>query len=338
MERARDQLLASASLAEQQHGGIRVRDALDRAEDLLHRRRLPDDLAEAPLDLEFFLQVDVLRFELLGALPIRDVAGDERHGRIAVDLHAEQASTPFEPTFTGPDAQRIFDGLACSRLNRLPHDPEMRFGDRGRQDVVEPLALHFRWRSIQQVFARRQDFEITPFPVDDEYQIRKRVEDRGKTALAALQIGGARGHEIFQLVRVQFDALPELRLSHRDGEGARDLLCNFDRLTSEGILFGRSHVQDTNQIAICQQRHVDERAQSGCAESRDHASGIFRLTMLRTMPAWRSSRAPKVSIGMMAPSRTSVGTSSCKAMICPVFRTVSSKATLTRRQAIRLCT
>ena len=52
-------------------------------------------------------------------------------------------------------------------------------------------------------------------------------------------------------------------------------MCNFDRLTSEGILVGRSHVQDTNQIAICQQRHVDERAQSGCAESRDHASGIL---------------------------------------------------------------
>ena len=48
---SRDQLLAGAGLAEEQHRGIGVRDALDRAEHLPHRRRLSDDLAEAPLDL-----------------------------------------------------------------------------------------------------------------------------------------------------------------------------------------------------------------------------------------------------------------------------------------------
>ena len=74
---------------------------LDRLEHLLHGRRLPDDLAEAPLDLDLLLQVDVLRLELLGPLAIGDVARDEHHRRMAIDLDAEQAGARLEPSLPG---------------------------------------------------------------------------------------------------------------------------------------------------------------------------------------------------------------------------------------------
>ncbi len=44
VQRARHQLLAAARLAVDQHGGVRVREPADGAEDLLHRRRLAEDL------------------------------------------------------------------------------------------------------------------------------------------------------------------------------------------------------------------------------------------------------------------------------------------------------
>ena len=52
---ARDQLLAGAGLAGDQHRDVGGRDLLDLAEHLLHRRRRADDLAEADL-LEALVQ------------------------------------------------------------------------------------------------------------------------------------------------------------------------------------------------------------------------------------------------------------------------------------------
>ena len=170
--RSRDQLLASASLAEHQHCGLRVRDHLDRLEHLRIAGDCADDLAEAPLDLDLFLQVDVLRFEFLGALAIGDVAGDERHGRMAVDRTPSRPVRPFEPTLAGQDAQRILQRLARSRLESSAArsgDALRQQGPAGCRGTACPSSL--RWRSIQQVLARRQDFEITPFAC------RRRIPD-----------------------------------------------------------------------------------------------------------------------------------------------------------------
>ena len=58
--RARDQILAGAGLALDQHGRVGRRDALDQAEDLAHRERAADQLAERLLvrrqDLDALLE------------------------------------------------------------------------------------------------------------------------------------------------------------------------------------------------------------------------------------------------------------------------------------------
>ena len=64
VQRARDQLLAGAALAGDQHARRRARDALDQAHDALHRRALADDVAGAEA--------------LLHALPQRAVLIDDR--------------------------------------------------------------------------------------------------------------------------------------------------------------------------------------------------------------------------------------------------------------------
>src|SRR5262249_43553473 len=47
VDRAREELLAGAALAEDEHARVRRRDASDERQELLHRRRLADDLGHA---------------------------------------------------------------------------------------------------------------------------------------------------------------------------------------------------------------------------------------------------------------------------------------------------
>ena len=65
---SRDELLAGARFAQNQHRRIRRCDHLDVVEHLLHRAGVADDLAKPLLDLQFLPKVDVLRLELLCAL------------------------------------------------------------------------------------------------------------------------------------------------------------------------------------------------------------------------------------------------------------------------------
>ena len=197
---------------------------------LLHRRRFTDDLAVAALDVDLLAQVDVLRFELLGAFAIGHVASDERHGGMAVHQHAEQSGASLEPALPGQDPQRVLERLAGARLERLLHETQMRVGNRCRQDVVKALALHLLGRAIQQILARRQDLDVAALVIDDEHQIRKRVEDRRQPVLAALEIGRARHHAILELDGVALDALAQLRLTDRHGERAGHLLRDLDGL------------------------------------------------------------------------------------------------------------
>ena len=71
---ARDQLLAGARLAGDQHGGHGLGDALHDGEDLLHPRALADDVGEGEALLQRAAQMDVLVFELL---PLDGIADDD---------------------------------------------------------------------------------------------------------------------------------------------------------------------------------------------------------------------------------------------------------------------
>ena len=64
MERARDECLAGAGLAGDQHRGARVRDALDRVVDALHSVVTADDRVERVTLVEAAPQLGVLRTQL----------------------------------------------------------------------------------------------------------------------------------------------------------------------------------------------------------------------------------------------------------------------------------
>ena len=104
MDRARDQLLARAGLAEQQHRRVGVGHELDGAEHLLHRRRAAQDLAEVEVRVEGLAQVDVLALQLVGALAVGDVARDEDDVRRGPGSAATARSGPR--TTAPPTARR----------------------------------------------------------------------------------------------------------------------------------------------------------------------------------------------------------------------------------------
>src|SRR5207245_8524176 len=61
VNRARDQLLPGARLAEDEHGRVRGRDRLHLVQHALQRRRVADDLLEVVVGTAVVLEVDVLR-------------------------------------------------------------------------------------------------------------------------------------------------------------------------------------------------------------------------------------------------------------------------------------
>ena len=65
MNRFCNQFLAGAALALQQHGGARRGDLLHNVKNLLHRRRLADDVFQAELGVELLVQRNIFHFELL---------------------------------------------------------------------------------------------------------------------------------------------------------------------------------------------------------------------------------------------------------------------------------
>jgi hypothetical protein len=70
MDRARDDLFAGATLALNQHGGVRWRDLLHDADDFVDRRVLPDDAFEMEFARHFTAQQEILLLflcELRGA-------------------------------------------------------------------------------------------------------------------------------------------------------------------------------------------------------------------------------------------------------------------------------
>src|SRR6185436_1024647 len=103
-----------------------------------------------------------------------------------------------------------------SRLERFLDETKVRVGDRPGQDVVESPPLHLLRGAIQEILARRENLDVSAFVIDDEDEIRERVEDRGQSVLAALEIGGARDDAIFELVGVALDTLLELGLPDAD--------------------------------------------------------------------------------------------------------------------------
>ena len=85
MDRARDQLLSGAGLAQDQDGGIGRRHQIDLLERVPERAALPDDLLEVVDGLDLLLEVEILAVQLtqllLRALAFLHVAQDEREER-----------------------------------------------------------------------------------------------------------------------------------------------------------------------------------------------------------------------------------------------------------------
>src|SRR5579862_6416421 len=73
---ARDQLLPRSGLAVDDDGGVGGRHGLDLVQDLLQRRRLPDDLLEVVVGADLVFEIDLLRRELV--LQLRDLLERER--------------------------------------------------------------------------------------------------------------------------------------------------------------------------------------------------------------------------------------------------------------------
>ena len=86
----REQLLAGAGLAEQQHGRIGGRDLLDQLEGLANRRALADDVAEAGAVADFGSQVDVLRVQLVAQPDHFGMGGAQRLVALAAGQHVAE--------------------------------------------------------------------------------------------------------------------------------------------------------------------------------------------------------------------------------------------------------
>ena len=188
-----------------------------------------------------------------------------------IDPHAEQAGAALEPSFARQDLQRVLERLARARLERPLHEPKVRVGDLSRQDVVEPLPLHLLRGAVEQVLARGENLDVSPLVIDDEDEIGKRVEDGRQPVLASFEIRGAGQDAILELVGIALDALAELRLPNRDGQRAGDFLGDLDGRWIEAVLVERRHIQDADEVAIGQERHVNDGRRSGGERIREHA-------------------------------------------------------------------
>src|SRR5262249_8921395 len=122
VDRARDQLLSSAGLAEDEDRGVRRRHQIDLLEGARQRPALPDDLLEVVDGLDLVLEVTVLAVQLaqllLRALAFLHVAQDEGEERPPRHLDPRDRAFDRELPAVGvarPEAVRSVDvgpGLA----------------------------------------------------------------------------------------------------------------------------------------------------------------------------------------------------------------------------------
>ena len=114
-----DQLLAGAGLALDEHGDARVDDLLELLEDLAHRRRLADDVGEAPLLLA---ALQVLHFAaqlLLGeAQPLHQARVLDRQRRHVGHRGDEIEIAAEEHAALAADLDDAADGLAVPQAAR----------------------------------------------------------------------------------------------------------------------------------------------------------------------------------------------------------------------------
>jgi hypothetical protein len=137
--------------------------------------------------------------------------------------------------------------------------------------IVEAPALHLRGRAIQQLLLRCHDLRVAPLVVDDEHEIGQGADDRGEAALAAREILGARGHAVLELGGVAFDALAELRLADGHGQGVGQLLRDLERHRRELAVVVPRQAEHADQLAVGDERHVDEQADAFDAQRLEHA-------------------------------------------------------------------
>jgi len=65
MQRLGDEFLARAAFAQHKNGGARRRDLLDNFKNLLHHRRLANDVFQTELGVKLLAQRDVFHFQIL---------------------------------------------------------------------------------------------------------------------------------------------------------------------------------------------------------------------------------------------------------------------------------
>ena len=105
---AGDELLAGPALAGDQHGGIRLRDLVDRRAHLLHRNRLADHravreplgqlavLALVAVAGQEFYALMTLRYFRSRLEPVAEWIGGERSGPGAIEAWRNAASAPYQ--------------------------------------------------------------------------------------------------------------------------------------------------------------------------------------------------------------------------------------------------
>ena len=150
MDRARDQLLAGAALAGDQHAVARRRDALDQREQLAHRRGGAQQLLEATAGLRLALprrtrslemmqvtralhdHAELLDVDRLAVIVERAQAdGVERHGLLAVARDHDDLAARVAPHDLGEHAH------ALAGAARIGRQPEIERDDRG-PELLEP--------------------------------------------------------------------------------------------------------------------------------------------------------------------------------------------------------
>ena len=128
---ARQQFLAGAGFAVDQHRGIGGRDGLHLLQNGLQRAALADDLLEAVVGADFVFEVDLLfrqaRVQLLDALVGKRVFERDGHlaGRLREELQVPGGEEVLLARAQVERAQRLAvrDQRACSRWSAAPRAP-----------------------------------------------------------------------------------------------------------------------------------------------------------------------------------------------------------------------
>jgi glutaredoxin len=261
VDRTRDELLARAGFAEQQHRGVGARHERDVAEDLPHRPARADNLAELPLDAQLLAEIDVLALERLGPLALGDVARDEQRGWRGSRAEVDRRGPSFEPPLPGRHLELVLEHLELPAGDRAPHDLQKLVRDRPGHDVVEAASSEHRRVADEQLVRAGQNLQVPSLVIDDKHEVGQRLRDGEHALLAALQVGGALGHARLELRGMPLHPLAQPRLANGHRQDAGQLAGHRHLLGVHRSAVREADREGADEIALGQQRHGDARAE-----------------------------------------------------------------------------